>query len=88
MDPGRRKRRLAERQARQPFDADQLLALGARAVMVGRPVLYGLAVGGEAGVRDVLDTLTEELVRAMALCGTSELDALDRDLIAAGPPSC
>jgi 4-hydroxymandelate oxidase len=69
-------------------DVLRALALGARAVMVGRPVLYGLAVGGEAGVRDVLDTLTEELVRAMALCGTSELDALDRDLIAAGPSSC
>jgi 4-hydroxymandelate oxidase len=69
-------------------DVVRALALGACAVMLGRPVLYGLAVGGEAGVRDVLDTLTEELVRSMALCGASELAHLDRDLLAAGRTPC
>lgn len=45
------------------------LALGADAVLVGRPVLWGLAVGGEAGVRRVLDLLRAELELALALCG-------------------
>ena len=73
---------------RSGVDVLRALALGARAVMVGRPVVYGLAVGGEAGVRDVLETLTDELVRAMALCGAPGLATLDRDLLAAGPPPC
>ena len=37
--------------------------------MVGRPVLWGLAVGGERGVREVVDTFAGELRRAMAFCG-------------------
>jgi 4-hydroxymandelate oxidase len=45
------------------------LALGARAVLVGRPYLWGLAVNGEAGVRDVLDILRREIGLAMALAG-------------------
>ncbi|MFI5100367.1 MAG: alpha-hydroxy acid oxidase, partial [Actinomycetes bacterium] len=73
---------------RSGVDVLRALALGARAVMVGRPVVYGLALDGEAGVRDVLETLTDELVRAMALCGAPDLAALDRDLLAAGPPPC
>ena len=45
------------------------LALGARAVFVGRPILWGLAVAGEEGVARVLALLREELVRAMQLAG-------------------
>lgn len=52
------------------------LALGARAVFVGRPVLWGLASGGQAGVARVLDLLREELVRTMQLAGCADLDVV------------
>ncbi|MGD9619218.1 MAG: alpha-hydroxy acid oxidase [Mycolicibacterium sp.] len=55
---------------RRGTDVVKALALGARAVLVGRPILWGLAVGGEAGVSAVLDCLREEFVRAMKLLGT------------------
>src|SRR5262249_32652721 len=48
-------------------DVLKALALGARAVLIGRPVLWGLAVGGERGVAGVLELLRGELDRAMAL---------------------
>ena len=54
---------------RRGTDALKALALGARVVLVGRPVLYGLAVGGEAGARDVLELLRDEVVRGLALLG-------------------
>jgi 4-hydroxymandelate oxidase len=60
------------------------LALGARAVLVGRPVLWGLAVGGAAGVERVLSGLAGELRLAMALCGATEPGQVTPDLIA-GP---
>jgi 4-hydroxymandelate oxidase len=67
---------------RRGTDVIKALALGARAVMVGRPVLWGLAAGGEAGARRVLELLTAELDLAMALCGTPRLGDLGRDLLA------
>jgi 4-hydroxymandelate oxidase len=60
------------------------LALGARAAMVGRPIIWGLASSGANGVRDVVETLRSELERAMALCGARSLGELGRDLLA--PP--
>jgi 4-hydroxymandelate oxidase len=54
------------------------LALGARAVLVGRPVLWGLATGGEDGVARVLSLLTDELTHAMALLGRPRLCDIDR----------
>jgi 4-hydroxymandelate oxidase len=63
-------------------DVVKALALGARAVLVGRPVVYGLAVGGAAGVADVLTTLEDELRRAMTLCGATRLSELTPDLLA------
>ncbi len=71
---------------RHGVDVLRALALGARAVLVGRPVVYGLAAGGAAGVQAVLAELGEELVRAMALCGTPTVADIDRDLVVAGPP--
>ncbi len=62
-------------------DVLKALALGARAVLVGRPVLWGLAVGGEAGVARVLEILNEELARAMALAGAPSLDVVTSDLV-------
>ncbi len=54
---------------RRGTDVAIAIALGAEAVLVGRPALWGLAVEGEAGVRRVLDLLSAELELALALCG-------------------
>jgi len=67
---------------RRGTDIVKAVALGARAVMVGRPVLWGLAAGGEAGARRVLELLVRELDLAMALCGTPRLSDITRDLLA------
>jgi 4-hydroxymandelate oxidase len=66
---------------RRGTDVIKALALGASAVCVGRPVLWGLAVGGQAGVEHVLGVLRDELERAMALCGTPSVGAIGRDLV-------
>jgi 4-hydroxymandelate oxidase len=60
------------------------LALGANAVLVGRPALWGLAVDGESGARAVLDTLAAELEEAMVLSGRPRLSDVDPSLLA-GP---
>ena len=70
---------------RRGTDIFKALALGARAVMIGRPVLWGLAVHGSNGVRDVLEHLRVELVRAMQLCGTATLADIKPDFLAARP---
>ena len=67
---------------RRGTDIVKALALGAHAVMVGRPVLWGLATGGEAGARRVLELLRNELDLAMALCGAPRLADLGPDLLA------
>ena len=66
---------------RRGTDVLKALALGARAVFLGRPVLYGLACGGEAGVSRMLDLLTEELRLAMALSGQSDVAGLSPALV-------
>ncbi len=66
---------------RRGTDVLKALALGARAVLVGRPVLWGLAVNGEHGVRHVLDLLRDELETAMVLSGRPTLDSIDRTLL-------
>jgi 4-hydroxymandelate oxidase len=58
------------------------LGLGAQAVLIGRPYLWGLAVNGEQGVRDVYDLLRTELELAMALSGRTSIGAIDRTLVA------
>ena len=67
---------------RRGTDVVKALALGARAVLVGRPVLWGLATAGSDGVRQVLDDLVGELDLAMALCGCRTLDDVTSDLLA------
>lgn len=62
-------------------DVVKALALGARAVLVGRPVIWGLAVGGEEGVRSVLRMLRQELDEALALCGCRSVADIGPDLI-------
>jgi len=68
---------------RRGTDVVKALALGARAVLVGRPLLWGLACGGEQGAADVLEGLRAGLARALALCGTPSPDDVTRDLLAA-----
>jgi 4-hydroxymandelate oxidase len=69
---------------RTGVDALRGLALGASAVLVGRPVLWGLAVGGESGAFEVLTQLRAELARAMAFCGVTSIAAIERDIVAPG----
>jgi L-lactate dehydrogenase (cytochrome) len=72
---------------RRGSDIATALALGARAVLVGRAHLYGLAAAGEAGVRHALDILAGELRTTMALCGAATLADLDRSLPRAARPA-
>lgn len=57
------------------------LALGARAVFVGRPVLWGLAANGAAGIRGVLGLLREELELAMVLAGVPGVEGIGPNLL-------
>ena len=66
---------------RRGTDVLKALAYGARAVLLGRPILWGLAVGGEAGVKSVLEMLRQEFDLAMVLSGCPSLAAITRDLI-------
>lgn len=64
-------------------DVIKALALGAKAVMLGRPYAYGLALGGEAGVRHVIRCLLAELEITMALTGVTRVDEITSELLAA-----
>jgi 4-hydroxymandelate oxidase len=66
---------------RRGADVLRALALGARAVLVGRPILWGLAVDGEEGAFGVLDTMREELDQAMALAGCAHVGEVTRELV-------
>ncbi len=67
---------------RSGTDVLRALALGARAVFVGRPVLWGLATAGAAGVAELLDQLVAELEECLALAGTPRLCDVTGDLVA------
>jgi isopentenyl diphosphate isomerase/L-lactate dehydrogenase-like FMN-dependent dehydrogenase len=66
---------------RRGSDVVKAIALGARAVLVGRPILWGLAVNGEQGAAHVLEILRRELDEAMLLCGCTALSDIDRSLL-------
>jgi L-lactate dehydrogenase (cytochrome) len=66
---------------RRGADVVRALALGARAVMVGRPYLYGLAVGGQAGVRRAIQILAGEVDHALALVGVPRVGDLDPTVV-------
>lgn len=66
---------------RRGSDAVKAIALGARACMVGRPYLYGLAADGERGVDQVLSLLRADIERTLTLLGCKTLPALDRSFI-------
>jgi 4-hydroxymandelate oxidase len=69
---------------RRGTDVIKALAMGARAVMIGRPVIWGLAVDGQQGIENVFETLRLELLEAMALCGCPDIPSIGTDLL--GPP--
>jgi 4-hydroxymandelate oxidase len=66
---------------RSGSDVLTALALGASAVFVGRPTIWGLATGGADGVAGVLTGLAEELAHTMALCGLDDLRPVPRDTV-------
>jgi isopentenyl diphosphate isomerase/L-lactate dehydrogenase-like FMN-dependent dehydrogenase len=66
---------------RRGTDVLKALALGARAVLVGRPYMYALAVSGQQGVTSMLDILHRELSNAMALSGRPTIASIDAGLV-------
>jgi 4-hydroxymandelate oxidase len=66
---------------RRGTDVLKALALGARAVLIGRPYVWGLAVGGAAGVAEVVRILRDEFSAAMALCGTTSLARITNEAL-------
>ncbi len=66
---------------RRGGDVVKALATGARAVMIGRPYLYGLAVAGDAGAERILELLRADLSRTLVLMGCESVGALDRSWI-------
>lgn len=66
---------------RRGSDIVKALALGAKAVLIGRSYLYGLSAGGQAGVSYVLQILYDEMVRVMMLIGCSSIDQLDQTYV-------
>ena len=66
---------------RRGMDALKAIALGARGVFVGRPLFWGLANGGESGVRTMLNIMRTEFDRAMAYCGCRSVSEIHRGLV-------
>ncbi|MFC0406847.1 alpha-hydroxy acid oxidase [Roseomonas elaeocarpi] len=78
---GNRAEVLLDSGVRRGTDVLKALALGARAVMVGRPYVYGVTVGGERGARGVLDIFRTEMERSLSLMGCPSVEALDRSWV-------
>ena len=66
---------------RRGVDVLSAVALGARACLIGRPYMYGLAVAGQAGAEHAIRLLGNEIRRAMILLGVSRLDELDHEFV-------
>ncbi len=66
---------------RRGGDILKALALGAKAILIGRPYVWGLAAFGQAGVQRVVDLLRAELVLSMGLAGKPNLASIDRSLV-------
>jgi 4-hydroxymandelate oxidase len=79
---GNRTELLVDGGIRRGSDVLKALALGARAVLVGRPYLWALAVNGQAGVEHMLGLLRDELDLCMALSGRPTIASIDRTLLA------
>jgi 4-hydroxymandelate oxidase len=72
---------LVDGSIRRGTDVLKALALGAAAVLVGRPVAWGLAAYGSDGVQGVLEMLQTELARYMAMSGRATLASIDSTLV-------
>ena len=70
---------------RRAPDVVKAIALGARAVLIGRPSLWALATGGSDGVASLLRWYESEMRRTMALCGAATVAQLDRTLVRRAP---
>jgi 4-hydroxymandelate oxidase len=70
---------------RRGSDVVKALALGARAVSFGRPLFWGLAVGGADGVRGVLDVLRAEIDVVLAYCGQSSVSSIEPNVVSLPP---
>jgi isopentenyl diphosphate isomerase/L-lactate dehydrogenase-like FMN-dependent dehydrogenase len=66
---------------RRGTDVFKAIALGAKAVAVGRPIIWGLAVDGQAGAKRILDLLRKDFELTMKLCGCTSLKEITKDLI-------
>ena len=75
---------LVDSGVRRGSDVIKALAMGARAVMIGRPFLYGLAAAGEAGVERILEVFTDEMTRTLSLLGCPGVTDLDRSWLRGG----
>jgi 4-hydroxymandelate oxidase len=71
---------------RRGADVVKAIALGAKAVFIGRPLFWGLAVDGEKGVIRVLNILREEIEITMAKCGRPTIASIDSTVVAKAPP--
>jgi 4-hydroxymandelate oxidase len=71
---------------RRGTDVFKALALGARAVLIGRPVFWGLAVAGETGVLAVLEMLRDELDATMGMCGRTTVASVDWECLVGVSP--
>jgi isopentenyl diphosphate isomerase/L-lactate dehydrogenase-like FMN-dependent dehydrogenase len=71
---------------RRGADVVKAIALGAKAVFIGRPLFWGLAVDGEKGVVRVFEILREEIEITMAKCGRPTVASIDASTIVKAPP--
>ncbi len=67
-------------------DAFKAIALGASAVLIGRPYVYGLAIAGEDGVREVIENLNADFDLTMGLAGCRSVAEIGRESLVAGAP--
>ena len=70
---------------RRGTDVLKALALGARAVCIGRPIFWGLGAGGEQGVMRMMELITGELRSAMGLCGCRSVAEINRSIVRWNP---
>jgi len=66
---------------RRGTDVFKALALGAKAVGVGRPIIWGLAVDGDQGAKRVLDILRKDFELTMRLCGCATIEDINKELL-------
>ena len=71
---------------RRGTDIVKAIALGARAVLMGRPIFWGLAVNGEEGLKHLLGILRDEFESTMGLCGKRNVASIDRSLVGTVSP--